>query len=538
MKNKILVLTLSFIFALCSSLSVYGQLGQNLTIGNAKALSLANAVTADPPGPDSLHFNPAGLYRAHEMTGHGDHNANRMFEFQIIHAPDPDVEFSSQWTGEYPDSGLVVDDCDASCYLNNDDTTEKQSSSVENFLSFVPFSGPEEASSFAPKAGFVYKGSNFAFGNGTYVTAATGYTLEPGTVGEYPRRESALINFVLSAPGFAFKLSESVTVGVSFPLNYMGLSLNTSLRLPNLYVGLLSETVSNLCSSPLNADLCRDDDTSLPVYDSLVEINMDLEDSLTPSFNLGFLWEVSPWFTVGGVYQGKVKHKLKGEFEIAYDESALVLMETGIANVVPNTPEGEVDENYVESGNAVVNQTLPAHLALGISARVLPELKVNLDYKKTWYSDWQELVIEYDQPTYLSAFATLLGGSEANTTSVPLGFTDGDNIATGLEYQYNQNLALRLGYEFRKSVIPPENRGFAYPIGDVRVWGFGAAYKLPKGRLAQFAYSNIRSQQYIPSESSYTNSWDPTEIYASHPGYNLGTKLESNLFIFSLAAPW
>ena len=78
MKNKILVLTLSFIFALCSSLSVYGQLGQNLTIANAKALSLANAVTADPPGPDSLHFNPAGLYRAIEMTAHGEHDAKRM----------------------------------------------------------------------------------------------------------------------------------------------------------------------------------------------------------------------------------------------------------------------------------------------------------------------------------------------------------------------------------------------------------------------------------------------------------------------------
>lgn len=37
------------------------QLMQNLTIGNAKAIALGNAVTADPPGVDSIHFNPAGL---------------------------------------------------------------------------------------------------------------------------------------------------------------------------------------------------------------------------------------------------------------------------------------------------------------------------------------------------------------------------------------------------------------------------------------------------------------------------------------------
>jgi len=35
----------------------------SLTIGNAKALSLGNAVTADPPGIDAIHFNPAGLAR-------------------------------------------------------------------------------------------------------------------------------------------------------------------------------------------------------------------------------------------------------------------------------------------------------------------------------------------------------------------------------------------------------------------------------------------------------------------------------------------
>lgn len=538
MKNKILVPILTFALTLCSSFSVYGQLGQNLTIGNAKALSLANAVTADPPGPDSLHFNPAGIYRAIEMTAHGEHNANRMFEFQLIHAPDPDIEFSSQWTGEYPESGLIVDNCDASCFLTNDETLDKRTSKVEDFQTYVPFSGPSEANAFAPKAGFVYKGSNFAFGNGTYVTAATGYSLPAGSVGEYPRREGAVVNFVMSAPGFAFKLTDSLTVGISFPLNYSGLALNTTLRLPNLYVGLLSETVSTLCTSPLNADLCLNDDSSLPTYEGLLEVNLDLEDSLTPSFNLGFLWEASPWLTFGGVYQGEVKHKMKGTFEVLYDESMLVLLETGIVDVIPNTPNADVDENYVESGKAVVEQTLPAHISLGVSAKVLPNLKVNIDYKKTFFSQWKELVIQYDSATYISAFTSLLSGAEENTTITPLGFETGDNIATGIEYQYNQNLALRLGYEFRKTVIPAENRTFAYPIGDTRVWGLGAAYKLPKGRLAQFAYSNIRSHQNIPSGTSYANTWDATELYAAYPGYNLGTKLETNIFVFSLAAPW
>ena len=46
---------------LLMSSHTYGQLTQNLSIGNPKALALGNAVTADPPGIDSIHFNPAGI---------------------------------------------------------------------------------------------------------------------------------------------------------------------------------------------------------------------------------------------------------------------------------------------------------------------------------------------------------------------------------------------------------------------------------------------------------------------------------------------
>ena len=37
------------------------QLLTNISVGNPKGLALAHAVTADPPGIDSIHFNPAGL---------------------------------------------------------------------------------------------------------------------------------------------------------------------------------------------------------------------------------------------------------------------------------------------------------------------------------------------------------------------------------------------------------------------------------------------------------------------------------------------
>src|SRR3954464_15852605 len=54
--------------ALCAALcplSAQAALTENLTT-SVVAMSLGNAVTADPPGIASIHFNPAGLAR---MTG-------------------------------------------------------------------------------------------------------------------------------------------------------------------------------------------------------------------------------------------------------------------------------------------------------------------------------------------------------------------------------------------------------------------------------------------------------------------------------------
>ncbi|NIQ10379.1 MAG: hypothetical protein GWO08_00395, partial [Gammaproteobacteria bacterium] len=48
---------------LAGSNSANAALIENMTILHPKATALGNAVTADPPGVDSIHYNPAGLTR-------------------------------------------------------------------------------------------------------------------------------------------------------------------------------------------------------------------------------------------------------------------------------------------------------------------------------------------------------------------------------------------------------------------------------------------------------------------------------------------
>lgn len=61
---------LVFWLALLPASAAWAVLNDSLTIGNARTLSLGNAVTADPPGIDSIHFNPAGLARLQGRQAH------------------------------------------------------------------------------------------------------------------------------------------------------------------------------------------------------------------------------------------------------------------------------------------------------------------------------------------------------------------------------------------------------------------------------------------------------------------------------------
>src|SRR5690349_9650707 len=55
--------------AICMALPMCAQaaLTENIAV-DPVAMSMGNAVTADPPGLDSIHFNPAGLSRLEKNT--------------------------------------------------------------------------------------------------------------------------------------------------------------------------------------------------------------------------------------------------------------------------------------------------------------------------------------------------------------------------------------------------------------------------------------------------------------------------------------
>lgn len=523
----------SVLFSLLFCSSSYAQYYQNLTIGNAKALALGNAVTADPPGVDSIHFNPAGLYRALESR------QMNLTEINLAGALKRELTYTANFTGELPDFNYIG--CDVECLLanNGEDSITYE---VDKFYSWVPWAGKTDPAPVAPRGGaaFLAEGGSVAFGTSTYFLFQSGAELDKDAPGSYPRKALTGGDAVLLSPSISVKVNDTLYLGASIPLHYAGMELTSSMRLVNPIISLLNQIVNETCDVDEPLEYCAEGGNQIDVYDEIFEADISVEDTFTPSFNVGFLWEPAPWVSIGGVYQSKVEQELEGTYTIRYVEGLGRLINTGIVDFLPNSPDGGVTPgDYSESGKVKIDQVLPAHYSLGVSLRIFPDLKLNVDYKKTFFSEWKEMLLEFEKPTYVTAIVGLIGDDPVNSFASPRGFIDGDNLAYGLEYQWSDRLALRMGYEKRDSVVPDNMRSPAFSLGgDLTLKSVGFSYEYSNTMVIDMAYAQIRSSQNIPSGSSYITTWDATELYALYPGYDISNEVNLDVLLLGVQYFW
>lgn len=109
-----------------------------------------------------------------------------------------------------------------------------------------------------------------------------------------------------------------------------------------------------------------------------------------------------------------------------------------------------------------------------------------------------------------------------------MGLEDTWNLALGFEYQWNEQLALRLGIEDRPSSIPEDKRTPILPIGDATLYAVGAEYKPSRGQVFNFAIATMQSSYTMPGNTSELgNSEDPTKlIYNPYSGTDITASLD------------
>ena len=319
----------------------------------------------------------------------------------------------------------------------------------------------------------------------------------------------------------------------------MGVGLNLDYRAANYFIGAgatLTETYCNAIAGeggPFEG-ICADD-ASISPFDRVFTLEVDLEEPFSPTFNFGILWEPTSWFTWGLVYQSEAADNLEGDVLVDINPELInfiggIVQDGGLLEAAFSTffsginQELFVDDGKIERTGSI-EITMPQHIATGISVRVLPDLKINLDMKWTETSKWKELDFRFDSPIDTLGLLGFLEGVSGDGLTVPRDYEDTTNWALGVEYQYNDQLALRFGYEPRKSGIPDNKRDFLLPLGDFDLYGVGFEYRIDQDQIFDFAIGYGKIDEYVATGESTNGNAERADNFVYNPSGRPGRAL-------------
>jgi long-subunit fatty acid transport protein len=476
--------------ALLVSASVQAQLGQNLTIGNPKAMAMGNAITADESGIDAVHYNPAALTK---LKG-------RKTTIKYITAV---MDIRADFNAPPGYGGAFFG-------AKNDPIANSSSRTTTPAMYFPGLGGATELPVlFVPLAGLSINppGSKLTFATNVYTPQALGYVRDDDDPGRYQGKEVVLQRLTYFSPAVGYQLNDELSLGLSINFSHQALALNQDLRVPNLLTGLTGQLQDVLCvadGSPFDPilNVCGGE---FGPFTDLANLDVDLQQTLSPTWHLGVLWEPTDWFAWGAVYQSEAKMHLEGDYKIKYTKNWQGFwqgLDTSLVGAIlnPITPDG-VDE---EVGNVSMEMTYPQHFSTGIKLKPASKWQFNLDVKWTDYAAWEKFELKFDRELDFLKVAALLSPDGATTSSIALdrGYESVWSWAIGMQYDVTDRLSLRLGYEPRPSAIPGNKADVLMPLGDAHLYGFGAGYHWDQDTVIDLGFNYLVSKQSIPAGTS------------------------------------
>lgn len=518
------------------------QLAQNLFI-DTKAMSLGNAVTADPVGIMDIHFNPAGLTK---LDG-------RQIQIQLMN-----IMLSSEAVFSLPED---YDETEAGLLNIADDPilgSDGRATSRATAAAYIPGVGimPMELPILTLPIGGISiqpAGSKFTFANAVYAPMAAGFAKGDDDPGRYQAKQVALQRFTYLSPSFGYKVTDEFSVGASFLFSRQAVAVVQDVRAPNVLIGVLEELQ--------NAFGCFDEDGNstgndplAPIislcggnvgpYDDVGELSITTEETLSPSFNLGLLWEPTDWFALGVGYQSEAKARLKGTYELVYTDDFADFFRTfrssivgAIGGAIFSLPTGEKKE----AGHVSTTLTYPQHFQAGMKFRFLDKYQFNMDAGWTDFDKWDALKFEFDRNvSFLGAAKTLSPEIVTdNTLAMPLGYRSVWSLGFGMQYDLNSRIKLRMGYEPRQTSIPDDARSIQAPLGFAELYSVGMGYQWDMDTVVDLSLSFMQSKESIfadPQDAEATGDFSDSSnainrncltctVTNPYPGLDVETKL-------------
>jgi len=227
-----------------------------------------------------------------------------------------------------------------------------------------------------------------------------------------PRRTLLETDGYLKAISPAIAVQITPTLSLGFTLNYFHPSLGCEWDTD--YEDHIQEMMDIEITTSMKPPSPTDPMTSLTTYSNLIEARyhdeFEFESSINPldifnkktSYNLGFLWNINQYFTLGGVFKApfKAEVRYKESFGYSYysenidDPTDMVMDDVPFATVVDEIQEME----------------MPASYGLGLACRFSDQFSMDLDIYRT---DWQNFLLRQANGRELS----LITGQEISRSS-------------------------------------------------------------------------------------------------------------------------
>ncbi len=464
-------------------LSVHSALFEQLAV-SVKGASLGNAVTAYPPGPLAIHYNPAGLS---QPSLEGTHFNQGVFWIPIMEKTGSFKQAIDPETGKLwaPFGGWFND---------GKDPLDGTSGTTTNGTMVLPIIGDLPVL-IAPDVGLSYRpeGSRWTFGVGQYVPFGVG--MEHGDEDD-PNRfigsNVGIQRLIVAAPAVSYQVTDTLSFGASFGIGINAMKFTTSMRTPNDLValtGALGEVTEGL-EIPIISELTLPPPWfggGLSPYEQAGALDFLCEDFHSTSYNLGMLWEPNDWFSFGAVYQSESKTDMSGHFEMEYGErfqrmvhwmgrSPLTVIIAAIFGL-PYQPTAK------QEGTMTIEVPFPARAQFGVKLQPIKRLRLLCDANWTQWSAWEAMEIKFDQDIQLLRFARLMGyAGGPRTLQMKTGFKNTWHLGYGIEFDVTDRFCVRLGYEARPSSVPDEYFG-PVPMPDMVIYSCGFGIKLSDERM-------------------------------------------------------
>ena len=462
----------------CATLALpeaQAALTDNLTV-SVTAMALGNAVTADPPGIDSIHFNPAGLARL-EGDSETIHNfVASIRTYAEFHQP-PDFNVGG-W---------------------KDDPLNGTHTGPTRQVMYVPGYGmpgwrlPAVA---VPGVGMAWNkpGSPWTFATNSYLSQAMSvdHTTDINDPAQYQGRQLQIQRLVYLSPSVGYKYSDTLRFGMSVPIAHAAFVVDTNMRFPNELLGIFGNLQKGWC--PENGGNIIDvfgfgvcgggKDGMVSPFKKAANMRLELTAPVDPTLNLGVLWEPRPWLGLGLVYQGGSKTHYTGTYQFDTEPMLRNFIQGmnssllgPIAGAVLGFPTSIPARQH---GNMSATIPFPTHWQVGVKLKPIKYAQLNVDASYQQWADWKTLNFQFDESIKLLEVARLYGISDSSKLVIPRGYKSVVNFAYGLQLFPIERLALRFGYEPRKSSIPSNKIDLLAPLPDTKLYSAGLNFKLNK----------------------------------------------------------